>query len=193
MAAVTRLGLYGAARGPYGSFAGKTAYVPPASKPYTSTFTRLALHGGARPPYASFAGKSATVEVAKPQTGGRSRRKGRRYILEIDGQYFDVNSIAEAEAILSQIRELADESAERDVQTSVTPKPPKVTVKTVQGKPTTSKVLAEAVKRTQRVVNRAYIEAAKRRAVDEEISKLLRGKIEAEEIDEEEALIALLM
>ena len=46
---VTRLGLGGFTRPPYGSFEGKIEYIPPV--------TRLALYGGARPPYGSFAGK----------------------------------------------------------------------------------------------------------------------------------------
>ena len=69
MAAVTRLGLHGGPRSPYGSFAGKAA-AP--LKTYTKTFTRLGLHGGPRPPYGSFAGKTqqqieAVEEIA---TGG---------------------------------------------------------------------------------------------------------------------------
>ena len=55
MAAVTRLGLYGGSRSPYGSFAGKTPGVPVSA----DVVTRLGLYGGPRAPYGSFAGKEA--------------------------------------------------------------------------------------------------------------------------------------
>jgi hypothetical protein len=51
---VTRLGLYGAARSPYGSFSSKGAGT---TKSYSIDFTRLGLYGAARSPYGSFAGK----------------------------------------------------------------------------------------------------------------------------------------
>lgn len=50
---VTRLGLYGGARKPYGSFAGKGL----GAKSYVKTITRHGLYGGARPPYGDFSGK----------------------------------------------------------------------------------------------------------------------------------------
>ena len=136
---------------------------------------------------------SPTISIAAVSTrkaGGRVKKK-RRYVVEVDGQYFDVNNIAEGEAILAQIRELAEESAERDVVTDVTPKPPKVKIRTAAGRPTTSQVLTRAVTRTQKAINRAYIEAARRRKIDRDISELLQRKIREE--DEEEALIALLL
>jgi hypothetical protein len=138
---------------------------------------------------------SAVVPTPTPSAGGRSKKRRRRYVVEVDKQYFEVNSIAEAESVLAQVRELAEESAERDVVTEATPKPPRVTVKTATGKTTTSKVLAREVKRTQKVVNKAYSRAAQlfkqRLDIDKEIGQLLRAKIHRE--DEDATIIALLM
>lgn len=51
---VTRLGLHGGARGPYGSFGGKVGGGGGGTKPFIEAFTRLGLYGGARSPYGSF-------------------------------------------------------------------------------------------------------------------------------------------
>jgi hypothetical protein len=129
------------------------------------------------------------VEVAKK--GGGVRRP--IYIIEVDGEKIPVTSIAEAESILLQVRDLAQESATKDVTTATTPKPPKVTVKTVSGNVTTSITLQREVERTQKVVNQAYIRRAKQIEQDIEISNLMLIKIEQEERDDESAIIALLL
>ena len=194
MAAVSRLGLYGGSRSPYGSFAGKTAYAPPASKPYTKTFTRLGLYGSTRTPYGAFAGKTETI-VVPSKAGGHIGRKRRRYVVEVDGQYIEVANISEAEHVLRQVRELAQEAAESTVTTPVTPKPPRIKVRTGAGKPTTSKVIQREVRRTQKAVNRAYIQAAERikrdLSITQEIAALMQTKLREE--DEEDSIITLLL
>ena len=192
MAAVTRLGLHGGPRSPYGSFAGKTT-AP--LKSYTKTFTRLALHGGARPPYGSFAGKSALVVVEDAAQRGRRRRR-RRYSVEVEGEYFIFDSIPEVQGFLAQIRETAPEAAEQDISpVGTTKKPPRIKVLTRTGKATTSKTLQQEIKRTQSVITRAYQLAAETRrkmqSVNMEIAELLHAKIKREE-DDEEALILFL-
>ena len=195
MADVTRLGLYGGARAPYGSFSGKTAYVPPASKPYTSTFTRLGQHGGARIPYGSFAGKTATVVVPQPQTGGfigRGRKRRRYYSVEVDEQIFVFATIADVENFLKQVREEAEQAAEQLVSTPEIPTLPRIRVKTATGKVSKAKSIEKAVKATRKAVSKAYTAEAQRRGIDREISELLLAKIEAER-KEEENIIALLL
>ena len=130
--------------------------------------------------------------VAAPSVGGRSRKRP-RYVVEVDGELIQVASVEEAELILLQVRELAQESAARDVTTPVTPKPPRVAVKTLSGKRSTSKALNTAVARTQKTVNAAYLKASQDIARDREISALLVKRIELDEQDDEEAIIALLM
>jgi hypothetical protein len=191
MAAVTRLGLYGGARKPYGSFAGKS---PAPLKPYTKTFTRLGLYGGPRPPYGSFAGKSALVIVEEAARGGRRRK--RRYSVEVEGEYFVFNTIPEVQQFLAQIRETAPEAAEQDIAPQgTTRKPPRIKVLTRTGKATTSKTLQAEIKRTQSVITRAYQDVAKNRPkisnATLEIAELLHAKIKREE-DDEEALILFL-
>ena len=127
--------------------------------------------------------------VSQSRSCGRVKR--RRYSVEIDGEFFVFNSIAEVERFLIQVRETADDQADELVTTPVTPKPPRIRVKTGAGKPTTSVVIQREVKRTQKRVNKAFREAAKRRAVDVEISQLLQQKIEQE--DEEDIIISLLL
>lgn len=59
---ITRLGLDAGARPRYGSFAGKTSTTP--SAPHVvDHLTRLSLHGGPRGLYGTFAGKTDTVAV----------------------------------------------------------------------------------------------------------------------------------
>ena len=153
--------------------------------------TRLGLYGGSRGLYGSFAGKTPGVVVV-PKGGGRTRRK-KRYVVEVDGKFIHVNSISDAESILQQVRELADESAEKDVKTPVAPKPPKVGIKTGTGKATTSITLQRAVEQTQKTVTQAYTRAASRirkeREVDREISTLMLEKMD----EEENVIIRLLM
>jgi len=158
---------------------------------YLDATTRLGPGGGPRTAYAGFTARDPSGFIpAPPRRGGRTKRR-RRYIVEVDGKHIPVNSIAEAESVLQQVRAIAEESAERDVTTTVTPKPPRVSVKTAAGNVTTSVVIQREVKRTQKVINRAYIMAAKGRARDMEISQLMTRKLREE--DEEDSLILLLL
>ena len=134
---------------------------------------------------------SMSVNAIGKKGGHVSKRARKRYVLEVDGQLIVAGSISEVEAILANVRDIAEESAERDVKTEITPKPPRVKLKTGSGKPTTSQVLQKAVKRTQKTVNRAYNRQAKRIAQDAEISRLLIRKFEQE--DNEERIIRLLL
>ena len=120
--------------------------------------------------------------------GGRVRHKGRkRYVVEVDGQLFHASSVAEANAILEQVRELAEEAAQ---QSTVRPR---IRVKTAAGKEITSKPLQNAVIKTQVAVYEAYERKAKGNAIDQEIASLMHAKIAREQRDEEMAIIALLL
>ncbi len=139
------------------------------------------------------AGASAVAEVIVPDKARGAGVRKIRYVVEVDGELIQVTSISEAESILRQVRALAKESAERDVITPTTPKPPRIKVKTASGNVTTSSTLQREVKRTQKVVNLAYVRRAKEVAQDLEISQLMLKKIEDEELDDESAIIALLL
>lgn len=152
--------------------------------------TRLGLYGGSRTPYGSFAGKTPGPEPT-PDVAPKGRRKRvKRYVVEVDGELFDVENISQAQSILQRVRDLAEESAQRDVHTEIAPKPPRIKVLTVAGKVTTSQVLKREVTRTQQVVRKAYNEAARRLSVNREISNLILKSIERE--DEEAAIMLLL-
>jgi len=150
--------------------------------------TRLGLYGGSRGLYGSFAGKVAGVPVV-PTKGGR--RKRRRYIVEVDGQFFEVSNIAEAQSVLSQIREIAEVSAEKDVRPGVTVKPPRVSIKTVLGKPVTSKVLKASVQDTQKAIIRIYRKAQESLQRDLEIGRLFKKQLDQEDDDDAIALLLL--
>ena len=151
--------------------------------------TRLGLYGGPRGLYGDFSTKEeGTPVVEEAQTGRRKRVK--RYVVEVDGELFDVENISQAQSILQRVRDLAEESAAQDVHTEIAPKPPRIKVLTVTGKVTTSQVLKREVTRTQQVVRKAYNEAARRFSVNREISKLILKSIERE--DEEAAIMLLL-
>ena len=161
-----------------------------ADETITVTIPAAALTGAVEVTGSPTIGVTADVAVGAPK--GRIKRKI-RYVVEVDGKFIEVTSIVAAESILRQVRDIAEESAERDVVTAVAPKPPRITVKTIAGKVTTSVALQREVKRTQKVVNHAYIRRAKQIAQDIEISRLMITKIDQEERDDEESIIALLL
>jgi len=152
--------------------------------------TRLGLYGGPRGLYGDFSTKVVGVVVAPRRAG---RRKKTRYVVEVDGQFFEVSSIAAAESILLRVRDLANESAQQDVTTALIQKPPKIAVRTIAGNVTTSKILQQQVRRTQTVVNQAYLKRSREIAQDIEISQLIIAKIKQEDADDESAIIALLL
>lgn len=140
------------------------------------------------------AGQFTVTDDIGGKKGGRVRKKSKiRYVVEVDGEFFDVPNIAAAESILLKVRESAQEAALRDVQTEVVPKPPRIKIKTLRGAPTTSKVLQKAVRQTQQAVTRAYARQAEKikqsRARDMEIATLLQRKVKQE--DEDELLLLL--
>jgi beta-lactam-binding protein with PASTA domain len=139
------------------------------------------------------AAEGTTVTVTIPAKGGRPRRKP-RYVVEVDGQTLVADNITQVESILATAREIAQDAADR-ATVNVVRKPPKIKVKTSSGNPTTSKVIQDAVSRTQKAVNRAYLRAAeerkKRRDVDKEISARMQQKLMEE--DDEEAITVLLL
>jgi hypothetical protein len=140
----------------------------------------------------SGAGASGEIVWSIARGAGRRSRRKRQYSVQLDGEYFVFNTIAEVEEFLAMVRKEAEERVDEIVTTVAVPKPPRITVKTRTGKATTSQAIQKAVKRTQKAVIRAYAEAAKRREVDQEISQLLTKKIR-EEDDEEEAILAILL
>lgn len=120
---------------------------------------------------------------------GRSRRR-QRFVIEIDGQYFEVGSEAEALAILAQARALAEKAAQAkadDIVERATPKVlqarvvKRVSIKTP--KVQASKELKEAVQETRIAIERVY-----RTASDTAELRLLLALAEFEE-DEEEVLL----
>lgn len=162
-----------------------SAYNPGADETITVTVPATALTG------ATELTGTPTISVSAVASAKGGRVKKRRHVVEVDGQYFDVRTVAEAQAILAQVRALAEESAERDVTTAVTPKPPRIKALGPSGKPTTSVTLQREVKRTQKAVNLAYINRSKELAQSIEISELMLKKQQQE--DEDELIIALLM
>lgn len=134
-----------------------------------------------------------TIGIADDVSAARGGRRKRRYIVDVDGQFFTVASIAAAESVLLQIRELANESAIRDVKTAVAPKPPRISIKTLAGKKTTSVTLQREVRKTQLAVIKAYATRAREISQDIEISQLMIAKIKQEDADDENAIIALLL
>ena len=139
--------------------------------------------------YAPTVTNTSDAVVVEKATGG-GRRKRRRYIVEVDGQFIEVATIADAEMVLQQARELAEVAVEK--VDAPARQIPRVSVKLISGRETTSKVIKREVKRTQAVINRIYQNAQERIERDKEIARLMQAKLREEE-DEEEALIALLL
>lgn len=129
-------------------------------------------------------------EVEETPAKSKGRRKRKRYIVEIDNQFIEVASVADAQAVLEQAREVAEDAATQ--LTEPVKDIPRISVKLISGKETRSKVLRRDVKKTQQAVEWIYRKAQQRIDRDREISRLLQARIRDEEEDEE-ALIALLM
>ena len=137
---------------------------------------------------ATVAEEEADAEETPAKSKGRQKRK--RYIVEIDNQFIEVASVADAQAVLEQAREVAEDAATQ--LTEPVKDIPRIGVKLISGKETKSKVLRRDVKKTQQAVEWIYRKAQQRIDRDREISQLLQARIRDEEEDEE-ALIALLM
>lgn len=129
--------------------------------------------------------------VQPKSTGGRSGKR-KRYVVEVEGEFFEVASVQAAQEVLQQLRDIAEESAKKDVTSAVTPKPPRVSIKTGKGKATQSAPLKKAVKQTQKKINRAYVQAARAKQRDTEIAQLITRKLRDEQEEEEAKLLLLL-
>jgi hypothetical protein len=115
----------------------------------------------------------------------------RRYTVVIDGQEFEVSSIAEAEALLTRAKQLANEAASQAVERSA-----KRAKRGKQAVEVQVPVIETAAPELKSLVStyRDDIEAIYRQmAIDAEIGQLLRLKWQRElDDDDEEALFVLL-
>jgi hypothetical protein len=124
--------------------------------------------------------------------GGRPKPKPpRRYTVVIDGQEFEVSSVAEAEALLTRAKQLANEAASQAVERSA-----KRAKRGKQAVEVQIPVIETAAPELKSLVStyRDDIEAIYRQmAIDAEIGQLLRLKWQRElDDDDEEALFVLL-
>jgi hypothetical protein len=143
----------------------------------------------------SFAAQGSTVGIvvslgARVSEGGSAKPKHRRrYFLEIDGQYFEVDSQAEAEERLKQALTLAQEvvapeAVERSVKRirrgkkAATPDVPKLS---------SSPEVAEVVDQYRERIEAVYRQIA----IDAELRELMRLKLLEE--DEDDVITALLL
>ena len=123
----------------------------------------------------------AAPVVTQTQKGaGRSRRRHRRYFVEIDGQEFDVNSPEEAKQLLDKAKSLAEQVV-TSARNSITVKPG---LKVPQIR-TPNKELVPVVQAARAEIRDLYAEFQR----DLEIRMLLARADE----EEEEAIIRLLM
>ncbi len=134
---------------------------------------------------------SLTLKGKGPQVIIRGKTKGRvkkkkRYVVEIDNQLFEVASPQEAEKLLLQVRELAQEQAKTEPVSQ-----PTISVRTIGGAKTKSKVIQTAVRDTKKAIRLINERANERIRRDAEISRILHSKIDSE--DEEAAILALLL
>lgn len=155
-----------------------SAYDITAAETITVTVPASAVVG-ASPITATPTIEAQAVRAAK---GGRVRKR-RRYVVEIDGQFFDADNIAAVESLLAQARLAAMESAPRDASgapAGVRLKPPRVRVKTGAGRVTTSVTIQRDVERTQKRINAIYRKAqqqiAEIRAETQRAEAVLRRK-----------------
>lgn len=132
-------------------------------------------------------GFSVEVVAADSQQTPAGRKRRKRYFVEIDGQTFDVESVAEAEVLLKRATELANEVAAQATERSVK--------RIRRGKKAKTPELPAIVSspELESLVDsyRDDIEAVYRQiAVDAELRELLRLKMLEE--DDEDAIFVLL-
>lgn len=120
--------------------------------------------------------------AARTSTGAGSRKRRRRYYVEIDGQEFEVSGPAEAESLLARAKDVAQAQVEKarasPVRVATGIKRPRIE--------TASPELKAVVRQARQEITELYDAAIR----DFEIAALLAKKAEDEE---EEALIRLLM
>ena len=130
-----------------------------------------------------FAFRKASVQqlVAAVREAGRPKRKRRRYVVEIDGQEFDVETVQEASDLLEKAKELAEKVVTETKQSTIVK--PGLRIPQIR---TPNRELVPLVQAARSELRNLYEEVKR----DLEIRMLLAR---AEENDEEEAIIRLLM
>lgn len=135
---------------------------------------------------------SATAEQpadtsAKQKGAGKSKAKRKKYIVEIDGEDFRVESPTEAQRLLDRAREVAEEAVElvKEVPKKARPnlKSPRIRVR---GEGEDLQAIVSIVAKTRDDIRRLYRDASR----TAEIAALLRKQLED---DEEDAITVLLM
>ena len=137
----------------------------------------------------------AVVADVVAKKGGRAKRKGkkRRYLVEIDNQFFDADNIAAVQAVLSQAIDAAPQAAKQDADKApVRIKPPRIAVTTGSGAQTTSRTLQRSVRAAQERVNAIYRQAQRRVTEIREMAEATERARENER-REEEAILSLLL
>lgn len=124
-------------------------------------------------------------EPVSENKGAGRRKRRKRYLVEIDGQDFEVSSLGEAEALLDRAKEVAAKAIEKASQapTRIAPGRPGISRPVIR---TAAPELRAAIQRASQEIGALY-DSARR---DLEIAALMAKQIEDEE---EEALIRLLM
>lgn len=129
-------------------------------------------------------------QQAAASTGAGRPKRRRRYVVEIDGQLFDVQSAEHARALLDRARELAVSQAEKVAATVVPQKAQRKTGTKPVALPTPrisspDPELADVISQARTAINEIYRKAA----IEAELAYLLARQMEE---DEEEALLLLL-
>jgi len=134
-------------------------------------------------------GTAPVVAATTPATG---RSRGPRFYVEIDGQHFTVDSIAEAEELLQQARALAERQAEQLSEKTVKRLRKKKVVPEVKLDPpvvTASPELRFELAPIISDINRLYKQAAINAEIRLRLAQIARQQAEDEE---EEDLLLLL-
>lgn len=123
-----------------------------------STVPAAVLTGG----NALVASPGFSITAVSASKGGRSRRKRRRtrYLVEIDGQFFDAENIAAIRALLDETKQVARKAAQQDVQQSIRIAPPRIKVSLESGAPLQSKAIQREVQQTNNIIQGIYRKAA---------------------------------
>ena len=115
----------------------------------------------------------------------------RSYLIEVDGEFFEVANGKEASDLLDMVVETA---GEKEVVIEVV-EPPRISVRTATNKPTKSKKLLDKVEETKAKVLAIYerkaAEIQQQRELDKEISERMLKKIAKE--DEDAVIVQLIM
>jgi len=147
------------------------------------------------------AGTGPAPQPEQPKGGRVRKTRTPKYLVEINGEFFDAESVRQVQILLEHTRKLAKVAAESEAsaeamqgeeQKPIRIKPPKIKITQDNNQPVESVTVRREVARTQAVIDRIYANSAARVQEIRDMAARREARFKRER-DDEEAIISLLM